>query len=261
MGMRSQLLRAAAVAAFVGAVVVAGVAGAEKPTVVRAGNLILKVNGSVAPKKLPKRRLAPVTLRISGSIRSVDGSQPPAAKTVTIDFDKHGTVNAKGLAICRPGQLQSRDTTAAKAACSRAIVGKGSTTVRVAFPEQAPFTSTGPLALFNGGVRGGVTKMFIHAYVNVPAPTAIVATVRIKRIREGRFGTRAVTTIPKVAGGSGVLTRFNLAIRRNFVRDGKRQSYLLARCANGRFFAHGLVRFKDGTRVAADVVRRCQARG
>lgn len=242
------------------AVVVAGQAFAEKATVVRAGNLILRINGGVSPKKLPQKKMAPIKLNASGRILTVDGSHPPATRTVTIDFDKHGTINAKGLAACRPGKLQSRNTRAAKKACPKAIVGKGSTTVQVAFPEQKPFTASGPLVLFNGGVKGGVTKMFIHAYVNVPAPTAIVTVVKVKKIKKGPYGTRAIARIPRIAGGAGSLVRFNLSIQRTFKHKGKKQSYLLARCANGRFRAHAVSQMSDGTRIAGSILRRCKKR-
>jgi hypothetical protein len=239
----------------------AGIATAAKPTVVRAGNLVLKLNGDVAPKRLPKKRMVPIALRISGNISTTDGSHPPAAWTVIADFDKHGMTNARGLATCRSGELQARSTQAAKSACRKAIVGSGKTTVRVAFPEQRPFFSTGPLTLFNGGVKGGVTTMYIHAYVSVPAPTAIVTPVKIKRVRKGRFGTRAIARIPVIAGGSGSVTRFAMKIERRFRYRGKKQSYLLARCATGRFFARGDVAFKGGPRVRGTVVRACRSSG
>jgi hypothetical protein len=242
------------------ALLVAAVAPAEKATVVRGGNLVLRINGGVTPKRLPKRKLAPITLNASGSLSTTDGSQPPATKTVTIDFDKHGTINARGLATCRPGQLQSRDTKAAKAACRKAIVGTGKTSVRVAFPESTPFEASGPLVLFNGGVRHGVTTMYIHAYVSVPTPTAIVTVVKIKKLHKGPYGTRAVARIPKIAGGSGSLTRFNFKVHRIFRRHGKRQSYLLARCANGRFRAHAVLTAADGSRLAGSIVRTCRQR-
>jgi hypothetical protein len=245
----------------VGALVTVGMATAAKPTVVRAGNLVLKLNGGVAPKALPKKKMAPVALRISGDIATVDGSHPPAARTVIADFDKHGRVNARGLPVCRSGQLQSRNTAAAKAACRKSIVGSGKTTVRVQFPEQRPFYASGPLVLFNGGVKGKVTTMYIHAYVSVPAPTAIVTPVKIKSIRKGRFGTRAIARIPKIAGGSGSVTRFAMKIQRNFRYKDKKQSYLVARCADGRFFAKGDVAFTDGTRVSGAVVRGCRSKG
>jgi hypothetical protein len=243
------------------ALAIGGIAVAGKPTVVRAGNLVLKLNGGVTPKKLPKNKLAPIALRVAGSISTADGSQPPVAKQVIADFDRHGTVNARGLATCKRGKLEARDTRAAKTACRKAIVGTGSTTVRVAFPDSTPFKASGPLVLFNGGVRLGVTTMFIHAYVAVPVPTALVTEVKIKKIRKGRFGTRAIARIPTIAGGSGAVTRFDLVVKRRFKRNGEQQSYLLARCANGRFFAHGTVAFKGGTRIAGTVVRPCQMRG
>ncbi len=238
-----------------------GLATAAKPTVVRAGNVVLKLNGGVTPKALPRNRPAPIALRISGNISTSDRSHPPAAKQVIADFDKHGTVNARGLATCRAGKLQARSTKAAKRACPKAIVGSGKTTVQVTFPEQAPFSSTGPLVLFNGGVRSGVTTIYIHAYVNVPAPTAIVTVVKIKRVSKGRFGTRAIARIPKIAGGYGSVTRFAMAIKRNFRFRGRSRSYLTARCANGRFFAHADVAFAGGLRFGGTVVRACRGRG
>jgi hypothetical protein len=259
--MRHRSLRLIPILALLLAVVAAGHAFAEKATVVRAGNLVLRMNGGVAPKKLPKKRLAPITLRASGSLATLDGSHPPATKTVTIDFDKHGTINAKGLATCRPGQLQSRDTKQAIAACRPALVGRGTTTVQVAFPEQQPFSSSGPLALFNGGVRHGVTTMYIHAYVSVPTPTAIVTVVRVKKIHKGPYGTRAVARVPKIAGGAGSLTSFAFSIHRTFRRGGKKQSYLLARCANGRFRAHATMQTSDGSRISGSILRRCRATG
>lgn len=258
--MRRRSLQILPVAAIALAVVAAGQAFAEKATVVRSGNLILRINGGVSPEKLPKKKMAPVTLNASGGIATIDGSHPPATKTVTIDFDRQGAINARGLAVCRPGQLQSRNTVAAKAACRRAIVGSGSTTVQVSFPEQKPFRAKGPLVLFNGGVRGGVTTMYIHAYVNVPAPTAIVTVVKVKKIRKGPYGTRAIARIPKIAGGSGSLVRFDLKIRRTFKHDGKRQSYLLARCGNGRLRAHAVMQTSDGNRIAGSILRRCRQR-
>lgn len=242
------------------AIALASLAAAEKPTVVRAGDVVLELNGGVTPRALPRNRLAPITLQASGNIDTTDGAQPPALKEVTIDFDKHGAVNAKGLPVCQPGKLQATDTQHAKEACKGAIVGTGKTRVRVAFPEQAPFESSGPLVLFNGGVHGGVTTMYIHAYVNVPAPTAIVTRVRIAKIHKGRYGTRAVATVPVIAGGSGSVVQFNFAIHRLFKRGGRKQSYLLAECANGHFFAHAVAKYRNGPTMVGDIVRACSPR-
>jgi hypothetical protein len=258
--MRTQLLRGVALALAV-ALTTAGIATAAKPTVVRAGNLILAVNGGVTPKRLPKKRMAPIKLRMSGNVRTGNGAHPPAAQKVVIDFDKHGAINARGLPTCRLIKIEARTTSDARSACRRAVVGTGKTKVEVAFAEQAPFSASGPLVVFNGGVRGRVTTMYIHAYVSVPTPTALVTVVKVKRIHKGRYGTRAIARIPKIAGGAGSLLRFNMAIARKFRHNGHRQGYLTARCANGRFFAHGKFVFTDGTRLAGKVVRPCSPRG
>ena len=258
--MRTRICLTAVLAVAV-AMVTAGIATAEKPTVVRVGNLVLRLNGGVSPKALPKHRMAPIALHASGNIATADGSQPPAAKKFVIDFDKHGTTNARGIPVCKSGKLQARSTGAAKNACKHSIVGTGKTTVRVAFPEQAPFYATGPLIAFNGGVHGRVTTMYIHAYVAVPAPTAIVTKVTIKPIHKGAFGTRAIAAVPKIAGGYGSVTKFGLKIQRKFKRHGKKQSYLLARCANGHFLAHATAYFADGSRLAGSIARSCRPRG
>ena len=239
---------------------VAGVATAARVTV-RTGNMILTYEGNVKPKKLPVKKLAPISLDIRGTIAAVDGGHPPALRTVTVDTDKYGTVNAKGLPSCTSGRLQAQSDTNAKKACSKAIVGKGRTKVRVAFPDSTPFTATGPLNFFNGGVKGGTTTLLIHAYVAVPTPTAIVTTVRIKKRKVGKFGLRSVATVPLIAGGYGSVTAYDFLVKRNFTFKGKKQSYLLASCRTGRFYAQAESKFSDGTKVKGSVVVPCTRKG
>jgi hypothetical protein len=241
-------------------VAVAGIATAAKVTV-RTGNMILTYEGKVTPKALPKNRLAPISLDINGTIAAVDGGHPPALRTVTVDTDKYGTVNAKGLPSCTAGKLQAQSHDNAIKACPKAIVGRGSTTVRVAFPDSVPFTATGPLVFFNGGVQGGTTTLLIHAYVAVPTPTAIVTTVRITRRRSGHFGMRSVATVPTIAGGYGSVTAYDFTIDRKFTYKGRKQSYLLASCATGRFYAQAESKFADGTSVKGSVVVPCTQKG
>ena len=255
--MRKRLIWTLALgAAF--AVAVAAVAVAEKPTVIRAGNLILKINGGVTPKALPKKKMAPITLRISADLSTVDGSHPPAAKSFEAEFDKNGAVNAKGLAVCRQGQLEARDTKSALKACKKSLVGRGGATAEVAFPESKPFTAKGPLLIFNGGVRGKTTTLLVHVYANVPAPTAFVTPVKVTRIKKGRYGLKVAAKIPVIAGGFGSVIHFAVKSHRLFKYKGKKRSYFLARCPTGRFFAKGNVSFKDGTRLAGTVIRRCK---
>ena len=236
-------------------------AGSEKPTIVEAGNVILTLNGGVSPTTLPKNSFAPITLHVSGQIATKDGSQPPALREVIVDTDKNGEVNPKGLPTCTAPKITATNTQTAEAACRSAIVGKGKTTVRVAFPESTPFDATGPLVVFNGGEKGGTTTLYIHAYVSVPTPTAIVTTVKIKKEHRGRYGLRSIATIPTIAGGSGSVTSFELTIGKTFTYKGKKQSYLQAKCASGSFAAEADSIFADGTEAKGSIVRPCKARG
>ncbi len=103
--------------------------------------------------------------------------------------------------------------------------------MRVEFPESLPFNATGPLVVFNGGEKGGVTTLFIQAYVSVPTPTALVTTIKIKKVHQGPYGLESVATIPVIAGGSGSVTNFSLKIGKTFTYKGKKQSYLEAKCS------------------------------
>ncbi len=260
--MRKRLTLIIALGAAI-AVSVASVAfaGGETPTVVEAGNLVLTINGGVKPTALPKSKLAPITLHVEGGIATKDGSQPPALQELIINTDKNGVINAKGLATCASSKLQAEDTEQAKKACPTSIVGEGHTRVLVQFPESTPFSAEGPLVVFNGGEKGGVTTLFVQAYVAVPTPTALVTTVKIKKEHDGPYGLRSVATIPVIAGGSGSVTSFELNIHRLFTYRGHKESYLAARCADGRFVAQADAVFAGGTSIEGEVVRTCKAKG
>lgn len=246
----------------IAAMAFAAVAIAAKPTVIRAGNLIVTVNGDFAPKKLSKTKLTPIKTNISGQIKTVDGKHPPALREVVAEFDKNTAVNAKGLPVCTQGKLIAQDTKSAEKACPKAIVGKGTTEVKVEFPEQKPFNARGPLVFFNGGQKGGKIILFIHAYVAVPAPTALITSIQITKVRNGRYGVKTVSKIPVIAGGSGSVISFSFTVNRRFNYKGKQQSYASAKCPDGHINARiSKSVFSDGTNATGTVVRTCTPKG
>jgi hypothetical protein len=257
--MKKQLFRIMVVAA--GLTLLVAAAALAQPKVVRVGNLFFKDDGGISPARLPRHEAVPVSAIIKDEIGTLDGSHPPAIESVVAYFDKTIQVNATGLPVCRKSQIVARSTTSAKQACPDAIVGSGKGEVEVAFPEQAPFSAKGPIVLFNGGVQGGTTLLLIHAYVAVPAPTAVIATVKITRVHRGPFGLHVVAEIPKIAGGFGSPLGYRITLGRTFTYKGKRQSYLSASCPTGHYLAEGRIQFFDGTLLKLSHALPCTPAG
>ena len=238
----------------------AAIASAATSTIT-VGNLALKVTSSVSPKALPEKALAPITFNLGVNVSTKDGTHPPATVTFQGDVDKNSAINARGLPVCKQGQLEAQTTALAKAACKEALVGQGFAEAEVEFPESAPFDAKGPLLVFNGGQRGGKTLILIHVYANVPTPTAFVTKVNVTKVNNGKYGLKFDSRIPVVAGGAGSLTGFSIKLRRMFTYKGRPQSYLLAKCPVGRLFGQGTLTFTDGTRLKGTAALPCTPKG
>jgi hypothetical protein len=228
--MRRNLLVALALSAAL-AVVIAAFASAATITV-RAGNLITTFSGSASPKKLPRNKYAPASTHISGKIKTSDGTHPSALREVVVDIDKDVKLNVKGLPACKPGQLEARDTKAARKVCGDTEIGSGIAHVEIAFPEQRPILVTSPLTVFNGGEKGGKVKLLIHVFITVPVPAAIVTDVTITRKGSG---IHSVAKIPVAAGGSGSAIDFDFKVGKTYAYKGKKVGYGEARCPDGKF--------------------------
>ena len=236
---------------------------AEKPITVQAGNLRLTFNGGGKPKALSKTKLEPIALNVSGKIAEVDGSKPPPLTEVVVDTDRNGMVDAKGVPTCKQGQLEARTTAAARQVCSKAVIGTGTTDVDLEEPESRPVVLHSQLTAFNGGEKGGVTTIYIHAFLTTPVTAALVTTVKISKEHDGLYGTRSVATIPKIAGYAGSVTAFDLTFQKKlFSYKGQKHGYLLAKCPTGKFYAQAEAKFHDGTQIGpAQIVRACTPKG
>ena len=228
--MRRKLMLALAVAAVL-SLGVAAIASAVSTTL-RAGNLVVTFGGSTSPKALPKTKYAPVTTNVFGKIKTSDGTHPSAFREIVVDFDKDAKVNVKGLPACKGGQLEARNTTAAKQACGSSVVGSGSGHIEISFPEQKPIPVTAPITVFNGGEKGGKITLYIHTFITVPVPSAVVTTVTIQRKGSG---LHTISKIPVIAGGSGSVLDFSFKVGKTYNYKGKKVSYLEAKCPDGVF--------------------------
>jgi hypothetical protein len=225
------------------------------------GVLCVGDNGGISPTKLPKHGGAPATARIIGEVTTRDGSHPPALQDLEAEIDHTIVVDAVGIPTCSTKQLEATSSATAKKVCGDAIVGSGTAEVEVAFPEQKPFRSTGPLLLFNNGVHGATTSVLLHAYVDVPAPTAVIVKAKVTRIHHGRFGLRLQAHVPVIAGGAGSATAFNLQIGRRYTYKGRKKSFLSASCPTGSWATKGNLLFSDQTRLGFTHIFTCTPKG
>jgi hypothetical protein len=230
--------------------VVAGIAVAAPWKKVIVGDLEVQYNGGFTPKVISKKKPTPITFNVAAKVASLnpDDKHPPALREFLIEGDKHGTIDVKGIPACTSGQLQSRTSKAAREVCGPALIGSGKTDVEVQFPEQPPILAHSELLAFNGGVKGGVTTLFVHAFLTAPVVAAVVTTVKIKKIHKGRFGLESIADVPKIAGGSGSVVFFTLTLKKGIIS---------ATCPDGHLNARGTAVFADGAKANGTVVRPC----
>jgi hypothetical protein len=224
---------------------------------VRAGNLLVAFEGTINPLRLPREKLAPVALRFDGRISTVDGTHVPVVKTLSLELNKHGGLNAEGIPTCRSEQLANTLTSQALQTCGPALIGRGNAGAEIAFPDQQPFNASGPLLIFNSKDRAGRPQVLFHLYAHVPAPTTFVTVGKIRQVAGG-LGRTIDVRIPTIVSGQGSLTSFDATFR-EIVR---------ANCPAPKGlpgavfrFAKASFEFADGTAARSTLVRQCKVRG
>jgi hypothetical protein len=255
--MRKNVLRTG-VLTVIAVSVMGGVAAA---VVLRAGSLEVVAEGGFTPTTLPKHETAPLTLSGEGTIGTTDGSLPPILKTLTFWFDKHGAVVTKGLPYCTKGKLAATTSATARRVCAGSIVGEGSGTAIVAFPEQRPIKVSSPITLFNAAPHDGNPTVLAHAYLSVPAPTTYIVPVEIQKIHNGPFGFRTEARIPKIAGGFGIPIEGRITIGKRWSYKGQRLSYANASCPSGKLQAKVETEFTDATKLSGIILKPCKGSG
>jgi len=229
------------------------------------GNLIVSLNGKISPRKLPRDHAAPVAIRLSGSIRTADGSPLPRASRIELGLSGLGLLSTRGLAVCPRARLRNADTRQALARCAPALVGSGHLYTQAFIPHQAPFTVRSRLLAFNGRTNGGGAAVWVHGFAADP-PAAVVLPFVVRR-RAGAFSTLLVARVPSAVGTRSHLARFQLTFARRFTYRGRRRSYLSAPCPAPPGFTAGFLSvaratysFAGGPRLRVETVRGCRVR-
>lgn len=248
------------------AAVLALAASAAQAELTARGDLFVKFSGGIAPDALPRDSRVPISVQITGTVRTLSGERPPALRGISIAINQGGKLDARGLPLCQQSQIEPSSTEEALARCGDALVGGGSYAADVAFPEQSAFPSRGRMLAFNAVVDG---KRAILAHIYDPDPVPITRIV-VFHIREtsGTYGTILSGSLPSSTNRWGYLRRISLSLHRNFTYKGQRRSYLSAACdAPAGFpgatfpFARASMRFADGRTLSSVLTRSCRVRG
>jgi hypothetical protein len=164
--------------------------------VAQQGNIRVSFSGSLSPKRLPRKGLAPVSVKLVGRISTVDGGIPPPLTAIEIAINRAGHLDPRAVPYCHLMDIRSASTAQAQRACGASQIGDGSFNAVVSDPEASPYPPRGTVSAFNG-LQKGKPVIFLHVYGADPLPTTFTLPLRLSR-DEGRFGTVLRGSLPSV---------------------------------------------------------------
>jgi hypothetical protein len=226
----------------------------------------VSVNGKLQPTLLPRHGAAPIQVRLGGRIGLVGGGTLPRLTRLTIELNRHGRFDTRGLPSCPIRDIRPSTTRQALNQCGAALVGEGSFSANVKLPEQSPFPSHGKVLAFNGRYRGR-PAILAHIYGSRPLPTSYVLPFTIGRA-SGAFGTALETKFPEVTGEWGYVTGLEMSLHRRFAYRGRTHGYLSAGCPAPKGLtlvpfplARTSFEFDSGLTISTTLNRTCRVRG
>jgi hypothetical protein len=241
-----------------------GIAHGER---VQDGNVIIRLNAGIAPRRLPRDRPAPVAIRFEGAMRTADGSPLPRVRRVDLGLAGRGVLFTRGLPVCPRSRLRNANSSQALERCGSALVGRGRLNAQVFVPHQAPFGIEASLLAFNGRARKGGRAVWVHAFAADP-PVSIVLPLIVRQRPGSAFHTGLVIAVPRTVGPLPHLASFQITLSRRFSYRGKRRSYLSATCPVPPNFTEGFLSVARATYTLAggrhlesvESARRCIVR-
>jgi hypothetical protein len=238
----------------------ASIASAE---LTESGDLFVRFQGGINPTALPRKQLAPITVSVDGTVKTLSGEQPPALRKIKIELSQGGKLDSYGLPVCHYYELVAATPDRVLDACKGALVGDGSYQAKTAFPEQETFPSQGHILAFNGVYRGQEV-IFAHVFGSNPVPITRIIVFYIHRTR-GTFGTVISGALPVAVNHYGYVVGIALRLHRLYAYRGRQRSYLSAACAAPAGFtvatfpfARASMSFDDGRMLSSILTRSCR---
>jgi hypothetical protein len=218
--------RAGALGVAIGILACASLATAA---VVQQGNLRITVLSQIQPYKLPREGTAPIAVFVAGHLANPRGGTPPQLKRLTVDVNRHGLLQSRGLPVCRLAQLQPASTERALASCGDAVIGSGQFWAHIVLPDQGAYPTHGRLLIFNGKEHGHPV-LLTHIFTANPFFSSFVLVFAIRRIDRGAYGTELSASLPEALGSWGYVDRIKLTLKRKYAYRGKQLSYFNSGC-------------------------------
>jgi hypothetical protein len=232
----------------------------------QVGHLIVSLDASFSPSRLPRHRLAPVSISVSGLLGTDDSSPLPRLRGIEIALASGSSrIDTRGLASCPRRELLSATKHQGLERCADTLVGHGNLSAEVDIPGQIPFPLRATVLAFNGGARGARAVVWLLAFSPAP-PASFVVPVFIRH-RPGPLGTSLTGVLPPTLGPWPHVSAFHITFARQFAYRGAIHSYLRASCPVPPRFTGGLLPFararyffNAAPTVTTTVARTCHVR-
>jgi hypothetical protein len=197
--------------------------------VVQEANLRITVLSQIQPYKLPRTGTAPIAVFVSGHLTTPQGGIPQQLQRLTVDVNKHGLLQSRGLPTCPIQRLRATSTETALANCPGAVIGSGQFWAHIVLPDQGAYPTHGRLLIFNGKEQGK-PALLTHIFTSNPFFSSFVLNFGIKHLKKGIYGTELSASLPQALGSWGYVDRIKLTLKRKYQWKGRQLSYFNSGC-------------------------------
>jgi hypothetical protein len=232
-------------------------------TVIQEGNLRITILSQVQPYKLPRKGTAPIAVFVAGHLSAPHGGIPAQLQQMSVEVNKHGLLQSRGLPACGVAEIQPASTQQALQRCGNAEIGSGQFWAHIVLPDQGAYPTHGRLLILNG-TRRGKPVLLTHIFTANPFFSSFVIVFSIRHISDGAYGTRLIASLPQALGSWGYVDRIKLTLKRKYAYKGKRLSYFNSGCPAPKEvprtvfpLAFADFDFAEGASLSAKVEKAC----
>jgi hypothetical protein len=196
------------------------------------GRTRVLASAKLSPERLPRFHSIPATLHMGFRSLPVEGVTPELTR-IELKVHRQVTLQARGLPSCSFAELQADRASA----CAKSLVGHGSVTSVVTLPGGGSVVVNGRLRAFYA-LSEGRTRILAQVTAQEPVHLSYVIPFTIRRADGVSFGTDIFVPPERMRSiVHGRISMFRMSLHRLFRREGRRESFVSARCYTPRGFS------------------------